>query len=416
MEIGIAVILALMAYTYVGYPLLLALLAPVFSALRMRAIGRALNEFDSCSLVICAHNEEKLIGQKLQNLANQKCLPEDCEIVVATDGVTDATVEIALESARRVFGTVLLSVGDAPWLSSPGRRHDVRIVVFNERRGKASLLNAVMPLCRGHIIVLADTRQEFSPHAIRTLLRAFDDPTVGAVSGELILRSSHSGSGAAEGVGIYWNLEKIMRRLESRIDSTCGCTGAIYAIRKELFQPIHPDTILDDVAIPMSIAMRGSRVVFDGGAIAYDHPSVDFSQEHARKVRTLAGVFQLCCLYPALLNPLKNRIWVQFISHKLLRLLGPWLMIALLMLSFIAAAEHFWALLFVAAQMVFYCLAAVGVYRGRIHSWRIFSVPASFVMLNYAAASALTRFLGGNLRGSWERTGGGEKTSVDCRT
>lgn len=405
MTISVVLVLALMAYTYVGYPLLLALSAVVVS-LRKRTVHSGSDAVDSVSVVICAHNEESLIGRKLQNMAGQSRLPRDCEIVVATDGARDATAKIALERAKSLFGTVSLCEGGAPWPAGSGRGREARIVVFEERKGKAALLNAVVPLCRGRIVVLADVRQEFHPGAIRTLLEVFNDPRVGAVSGELIFRDSDRECGAAEGIGFYWSLEKLMRKLESRIDSTCGCTGAIYAVRRELFPPLHSETICDDVAIPMLIAMSGKRVVFEGAAVAYDKPSDDFRREYARKVRTLAGNFQLCRLYPALLNPLKNRIWLQFVSHKLLRLLGPWLMTALLVLSSVAAVEHMWAAILVAAQVVFYCVAAIGLFMGRQRCGMAFSAPASFVMLNWAAAAALFRFLGGRLGGAWERSDG----------
>src|SRR5207237_1197769 len=154
------------------------------------------------------------------------------EILIASDGSTDGTSEHA--RAHEVAG--------------------VTVIAFATRRGKPAVLNDVVPKARGVIVVLTDARQQFEPGALRTLIEGFADPQVGAVSGELILTRAGGGEAAMrEGVGFYWRYEKFIRRNESRVGSTVGATGAIYAIRRDLFEPVPEDTILDDVLIPMSI-------------------------------------------------------------------------------------------------------------------------------------------------------------------
>ena len=153
----------------------------------------------------------------------------------------------------------------------------------------------VVPGSRGHIVVLADARQRFDSGALRALVADFADATVGAVSGELVIRAraTERASTIGAGASFYWQYEKFIRRHESRANSTVGATGAVYAIRRELFERIPADTLLDDVLIPMRIVSRGYRVVFEPEARAYDVPASSPRQEFVRKVRTIAGTFQL---------------------------------------------------------------------------------------------------------------------------
>src|SRR6185503_16045064 len=153
-----------------------------------------------------------------------------------------------------------------------------------------------------------------------------------------------------EGVGFYWKYEKFIRRHESRIDSTIGVTGAIYALRRELFERIPADTLLDDVLIPMQVARRGYRVLFEPKARAFDQASATAEAEFARKVRTLAGNFQLFARHPWLLDPRANRLWWQTMSHKACRLLVPPCLAAVLGASLVLAREPLYQLA-LAAQL-----------------------------------------------------------------
>jgi poly-beta-1,6-N-acetyl-D-glucosamine synthase len=232
------------------------------------------------------------------------------------------------------------------------------------------------------------------------------------VSGELHLEESNGHADAVEGVRAYWEYEKFVRRMESRFDSTVGVTGAFYALRSDLFVPLDPRTILDDVAIPMSVVLSGRRVLFDGAADAFDRISDDAGREYRRKVRTLAGNFQLIALRPGLLNPLRNRILWQLVSHKLLRLVVPWCLLALLLLSAGLAVTRggIYAAAF-AAQVAWYGLAAAGWSRERQgHPLGFLSVPYSFVLLNLAAVQGLFAFLLRTQTAAWR---GGEVSSAD---
>ncbi len=327
-----------------------------------------------------AHNEEDRIEKKLGNCLDLDYPKDRLEILVASDGSTDRTEGIVAQHAAR----------------------GVRLLPLPGPSGKAAALNAAVPETHGEVLVFCDVRQDLDPQAVRVLVANFADPAVGAVSGELHLEPD-SGSTGMDGVGLYWRYEKWIRRAESRVDSTVGVTGAIYALRRALYRPLDPRTILDDVAIPMNVLAAGYRVVFEPLAKAYDRLAEDPRTEYRRKVRTLAGNYQLVALQPSLLNPLRNRLFWQFVSHKLLRLAVPWCLLVLLATSAALAARG--SSFFAAAlglQVALYVLA----FAGWLSTWLglsspLLSVPYSFVLLNLAAAASLFGFLTGRETAAW---------------
>jgi poly-beta-1,6-N-acetyl-D-glucosamine synthase len=368
---------ALLAYTYAGYPLLLR----AWAALGERPPRCALHE-PAVSVLIVACNEAERVGARLENCLALDYPRERFEIVLASDGSTDATVERA-----RAF-----------------ERAGVTVVAFPARRGKTAVLNELIPALGNEIVVLADARQRFEAGALRHLVAAFADPAVGAVSGELMLVNG-AGSAVGEGLGFYWKYEKSIRRNESRIDSTVGATGAIYAIRRALFEPIPADTLVDDVLIPLRIVRRGYRVLFEPRARAYDQASTTAGIEFERKVRTLAGNFQLFAREPWLLNPVSNRLWLQTLSHKGCRLLGPMCLAAAAAANLFLLAEPLYRSTF-AAQALFYAAAAGGcLLRQRARRHWLLHVPYTFCLLNAAVVAGLWRLVSGRQRVTWKRRG-----------
>jgi hypothetical protein len=246
--------------------------------------------------------------------------------------------------------------------------------------------------------VFADARQMFAPDAVRALVAPFADRSIGGVTGELLLdceaaevagrragterrgapgdrRSNRRGtdrrepgrdrrgriaSTIADGVGLYWRYEKQLRRLESTVGSTLGATGAIYALRRSLYRPLPDDTILDDVLAPMRAVLAGYRVVFNQHAYAFDRAAVDADAEQRRKIRTLAGNVQILGLEPRLLVPFVNPVWLQYVSHKLGRLVVPYALLVLFPTSIALAGAHLIYALALAAQCTVYLLAGYG--------------------------------------------------------
>jgi cellulose synthase/poly-beta-1,6-N-acetylglucosamine synthase-like glycosyltransferase len=214
----------------------------------------------------------------------------------------------------------------------------------------------------GEILVFADARQRFARDVLRELVANLEDPRVGGVTGDLILdcEETDSGSTIGEGVSLYWKYEKWMRRKESDIWSTLGATGAIYALRRRLWEPLPPDTLLDDVLAPMRAVLAGYRIVFEERARAYDRTSPDATAESRRKVRTLAGNYQVLAQDPRLLLPGVNRVWLQYLSHKVGRLIVPWALVGAFFASAILAPSSWLYATAFGAQVVFYGLAAFG--------------------------------------------------------
>ena len=352
--------LALTGYAYFGYAVLLRMFSrrlPVAFAPSTPMV----------SVLIAARNEAANLPRKLHNLRALDYPAERLEIVVVSDGSTDGTAE-------------LLS-----------RHPDVVSVLLPVAVGKAHALNQAVLAAHGDLLLFLDARQTVDPGALRALVAAFADPTVGAVSGELLLEPA-AGKSAGEALSIYWKIEKSIRKLESASGSVVGVTGAIYAMRCELFCPIPQGTILDDVYVPMEVVRQGKRVLFEPGAIARDRIFSEPGKEFARKVRTLTGNYQLLQLSPWLLSA-RNPLLFRLISHKLLRLAVPLFLVVMVLTSALAAGLLF--RLFFWGQMVFYGLAAAGALQPATRQWKPVAIPHTFAMLNVAAALAFIYFVTG---------------------
>jgi biofilm PGA synthesis N-glycosyltransferase PgaC len=368
---------AVVAYVYVGYPGLLALwarFAPVRTITPTTELETDLRsnlQFPSVSIVIAARNEAGRLAARIDNLLALDYPAERRQIIVVSDGSTDDSLKL-LARYRRVVKTVSVAAG-----------------------GKALALNAGVARARHEIVVFADARQVFAPDALKALVAPFADRRIGGVSGELLLdaesalfsdrrdaadrrrghvsqlravalerrgtpdRRRSIASTIADGVGMYWRYEKALRRRESAVGSTLGATGAIYAIRRSLWRDLPADTILDDVLTPMRVVMAGFRVVFDERARAFDRAAVDADAEARRKIRTLAGNYQLLTLEPRLLLPWRNPVWLQFVSHKLGRLAVPYVMLVAFATSIMLATHPFYFVV-LTAQVAFYLLAGYG--------------------------------------------------------
>jgi poly-beta-1,6-N-acetyl-D-glucosamine synthase len=369
----------IVVYAYAGYPLILAALAKLRSR-PVRGSEGASERLPSVSIVLPARNEEESIARRVQEF--QSWISEaglTGEIVVVSDGSTDATAAIAREYEG---GVVPLQVID---------------LVANV--GKASALTAGCLAAKNEILVLADARQVWAEDALVRLLENFGDPEVGGVGGELIIEST---PGVMAGVGLYWRYETWLRRREGAIHSTVGVSGSISAVRRSLFPEIPAGTILDDVYWPLVIAMRGRRVVFDARARAFDRLPDDVGSEFRRKVRTLSGNFQLIARLPASLLPTRNPIWFALVSHKLMRLAVPWALLAAMVLSARLGGSLYGGLL--AAQVIVVLTGLAGLAPGVAARSRMASALGSFLVLNAAAWVAFWVWISGRSSSTWTKT------------
>ncbi len=348
-------------YTYLGYPLVLLLAG----RRRRPVLPVTAGEYrPTVSLLIPVYNEEAVIEKKLENALQLEYPPGRLEIVVASDGSTDRTVDLL-----------------RPYLS-----RGVILMDFPAHRGKMSVINRVAPRLSGEIIVFTDASALFPKDVFSFLLPAFADPTVGAVSGALVLKEEKEAGGELP-VDWYWKLEKYIRERESRWYSCVSATGAIYALRRALFSELPEDTILDDLLLPLGPLRKGYRILFESRALAYEEGYTGFSLEFRRKVRTLVGNYQAFARAPWALLPGKSKVSFQMLSHKVFRLMVPFALLGLL-LSCAAGPGLLRPLFFL--QILFYVLAAGGfaaARRGK-RPGKLLSVPLMFCLLNGAALKA----------------------------
>lgn len=365
MEVLFWTSIALLTFTYLGYPLVMAALA----GLHTRPL-QATAQTPSVDVLLVVHDAAEMVTAKIANLLALDYPPERLRIHVICDGCTDAT-----ESLARV-------------IASPR----VRVLGFSERRGKSACIGRVLPMLDAEIVLFTDVRQSIESLAARALVTALSGTNVGAASGELVLESS---SGHGDGISAYWKYEKMIRRLESASGSLVGVTGALYAARRAAIPEVPAGLILDDMWIPLAIADAGYRVVFAPQAIAHDHAAIDADAEEIRKRRTLAGNYQLLHRWPRLAIPGKHPLAWRLWGHKWLRLLAPWLLLLLLASNAALAAggSRFYSVL-LCLQLAAYALAIVGrLVPGIAAAWRPARLAAAFLSLNISALLALTDYL-----------------------
>jgi biofilm PGA synthesis N-glycosyltransferase PgaC len=360
-------IVVVLAYTYVGYPVAIGLLARLRRRRTSAPPGAA---WPAVSVCLPVYNGASYLEAKIASLLAQD-YPGPFEILVYCDGCTDETESIARALA-----------GD------PATGGRIRVFANPRRLGKPTGLNTLGPAATGELLLLNDVRQPLSPNAMRALATALQDPAVGCATGNLVL------TGGA-GSGVYWRYENWLRRQESSFRGMFGMTGPIGMIRRADLKPLDPDLILDDVFVPMSIALSGRRTVFVPEAEARDAAFAD-QREFQRKVRTLAGNYQVFARMPALLFPFVNPIWFETFSHKLLRLVAPWLLVALVAVCLAGAGANPWLAVLLAAQLGFYAAAGAGPRFGRLAA-----LARTFVVLNTAALLGLWRFMTGRQRVTW---------------
>jgi cellulose synthase/poly-beta-1,6-N-acetylglucosamine synthase-like glycosyltransferase len=385
--------LALVAFSYLGYPLVLAFWDGVREALAARRFlaggadrrgggaPRDPERWPTVSIVFSAFDEESCIREKIANCLALDYPPDRLEIVVGCDGCTDATAALA-----RAAG------GDR-----------VRVHELSPRAGKASVLSRLVPGASGEVVILTDANVMLDRGAVRALARRFADPEVGAVVGRLRLVNPRN---AEFEEGVYWKYETFLKYYEGKHGCVLGANGGLYAIRRLLFSPLRADTITDDFVVPVRIAVRGWKVPFAPDAVAFEHTGEDAGSEFVRRARIGAGNWQALARVPDLLDPRTGFLFFAFLSHKLLRWATP-LLLAVALAANVAAASApgAWGYrVLLAAQLAFYALALAGRLGAPGGARRVASMAHYFVAMNAALAVGLWRFARGTQRAAWQRT------------
>lgn len=352
---------ALSLYIVAGYPLLLSCWGRFGPSIR--------KDLDFCTtvtVVLAVYNSQDFVARRLDNLLRLDYPTNLLDIIVVSDGSTDATDNIVRSYAGRNVRLIRVSHG-----------------------GKSAALNAAIEHAAGELLLFADVRQTFDSQALRHLVANFADPTVGAVTGEL--KFVHSDRvGEAADIDVYWKYEIWARQRHSQIDSIFNTTGCIYALRRSLAEPVPPDTLVDDAIIPLHAFFRGYRVVIDTEALAFDYGVVK-GGEFRRKLRTLGGVWQAWVRMPQLFTS-ANRMRMHFLPHKFGRLILPWMILVALLATWLLPDSPVRSRLLFVALLVL-VLAALDPLLPKTFFLRRISSPArSFVVLNAAALLSMMVF------------------------
>lgn len=348
---------AVVFYILLGYPLWLRLAPPRPGP----AIRKDPAYTPSVSVIVAVHNGAAFLRSKLESILALDYPRDRMEIFVVSDGSQDETEAIAREFA----GVQLL---------------------VQPHRGKAAALNLAIPRAQGEILFFTDVRQPLEPHALRHLAANFADPTVGAVTGEMKLHKP--GEGEQADMDLYWRYELWVRNLHSRHDSLFNTTGCIYALRRQLAEPLREDTLSDDAMLPLGAFFKGYRVIFDPEAVAWDRPAVS-GTEFRRRWRNLAGLWQVHVRRPELFTS-SNRMRRHFLSHKFARLMLPWALLAALIATLLLP-DSVWRTMLLIGEAAVLLLAAAG--PSLPSPLRRLSSPArTFLLMNAAALAACSVF------------------------
>jgi len=378
----------LVLYTYFGYPLVLLLLASFKQMAadvrfglgkRNRRYGRGNAQLPRVSLVFAAHNEARVIAQKMRNCRSLDYPADRLEILVGCDGCTDRTAALARQ----------VNVPNA------------RILEVSNRGGKPATLNLLVPLAQGDIIVLCDSNTMFQPETLLSLVRHFETRNVGCVCGELRLVNS-SQKQASE--GLYWKYETMLKFLESRLNMLVGANGGIFAIRRELFSPLPPDGIIDDFLVAMRIRAAGHRVVYDPEAVAAEELGEGVRHEFQRRIRIGAGNFHALKYTWKLLNPAMGWVALSYWSHKVFRWVVPFALCLAEASAILLARDLRYAGMAVLGALIVglgfagYRLDLRGGHRAPL------SLPYYFLSMNLALLLGFVRFLRQSQSAAWMPT------------
>lgn len=362
-----------LTYIYLIYPGLMW----IAGHLRTRRKHR-LTDRPSVTLVVPAHNEAEVLNAKLANIFQIDYPADRLEIIVASDGSTDETVAIARQNV-----STRLKILDLP------------------RGGKATALNAAVAEATGDIVCLCDANVMFRPDAITRLVERFGEPGVGAVTGDVRLASYESDFGAGE--TIFYEMERQIQRGESRFGSVMGVDGGMYVVRRELFQPIAPDTILDDFTLSIGIIRQGFRIAYEPAAIATENGTPTSAAEFHRRVRIAAGSVQSLkrLVWPPISRPVE--FW-QYLSHKFLRWLGPYVVLSLLATSFLLAGRAAIYDVALVAQALVASIAFAATISARFRRTTLGGVPFYFMLSNVAMVLGHAKGLFDRQSVAWSRT------------
>lgn len=367
-----------LAYVYVGYPLLLALVAG--PGKRESPSLPVSADLPRVTLLISAYNERSVIEQKIQNSLALDYPRNHLSVVVVSDCSDDGTDDVVLRYAPQ----------------------GIQLVRSSTRLGKTAGLNLGVKYASGDILIFSDANAMYQPDAPRFLTRHFADPRVGYVVGNARYLDASNPSASADSEGLYWKLETWMKKKESLFGSVVGGDGAIYAIRRELYSPLR-NTDINDFLNPLQIIVRGYRGVYEPSAICFEEAGDTFEKEFRRKVRIVSRSLHALRRAPRVLLPwIQPKHWLSLLSHKVLRWFAPAFLIILLVASLLLWSHPFYRLA-ACTQVAFYLLAVIGwICPPRSTVLRLVSLPYYFCLVNAASLLGIFNCFSGSLMPTWQ--------------
>lgn len=340
----------------------------------------------SVSLVISVYNEERVLTRKIENTLELDYPDSLLEIAVISDGSTDGTNDIIQEYAQK---------GDR-----------IRPFIVPTNKGKTACLNDFVPKLRGEVILFSDANSFYDKDLIRNIVRPFADERVGFVTGSTEYFTSTEDM-AIEATSLYSKLERLTKSLESRIGSCVGADGAVFAIRKKLFYPMKPFDI-NDFVIPLMIIKRGYRGVLEESAVCREEAAPEMQSEFRRQTRITNRTLRALFNYKEFLNPFRDALFAfELFSHKLIKLVTPFLMIIIVLTNFIMALYNIFYAFMLGLQVFWYVLVYLG-YRGEKtnNASRLTSLAYTFTLISLAMLKGWFTYLTGKTYSTWspERT------------
>lgn len=368
--------IALVIYAYIGFPVLLMMRGVLARPIRKSPTT------PSITLVIIAHNEQDVIADKLQNAITQNYPQDKLEVLVGSDGSADRTNEIVNQFSDE----------------------RVRLIAC-DRQGKIGTLNETVAHAQGQILVFSDANSMYAPDSLQAIASCFSDPTVGGVAGDQVYTTDKGNAGSL-GERLFWNFDRFLKRMQSRSGSVTSSTGAIHAVRRELFETV-PSGVCDDFLISTRVVAKGYRLVFEPNAIAYEEVASSDKAEFRRKSRIIARGIRGLWVMKTLLNPFAYGFYsFQLASHKLLRWSVIFLLPVILLLNIACVGQGVVYQVLLGLQLAFYLLALIGImlrntpiFRNKLA--KVMAVPYFFCMANFSALSGWYQFIAGQRVDIW---------------
>ena len=384
------ILFAIVGYTYFGYAVLLFIMVRTKRFFSKKKEETELNseQYPNVCLFVTAYNEKDYIEQKVANSFALNYPKEKIQYLWITDGSNDGSPEILRKYP------------------------ELEVFHLDERKGKMHAMNRGMHFVKSPIVVFSDCNTLLGENSVLEIVREFINPKVGCIAGEKRIMENVSDEAAGAGEGIYWKFESWIKKMDSELNSAVGAVGELFAIRRELFEQVEEDTLLDDFIISLRIAMKGYKISYVPNAWAMETASINVSEEMKRKKRIAAGGIQTLIRLKSLLNPFRfGLLSFQYISHKVLRWsIAPLSLFLLLPVSFIILLRDktFTEFNFISGffwlQFVLYIVAILGyIFQHQKTKLKIWFVPYYFASMNYASLVGWLRFLQGKQSVKWEK-------------